>query len=116
MSILKQFRETLIQRLQGVLWRSVATDVETEAALQDMECLDRLEQAAQRYEAAGKQHLADALRRRASLVASSDPGSSIVAALENMSQEPTQDLTPKLSVQNASTTSVERSTTRRSKD
>ena len=59
MSVFQSFREILKQRLQALLWRSLASDVETDAILQDVANLDRIEQCALRYEAEGKPDLAD---------------------------------------------------------
>lgn len=84
MSVLHQFREILTQRLQAILWRSVASDLETDAVLHDVENLDRIEQRARQFEAEGKPHLAEMLRMRAARIDADSPGGTAAAALQNL--------------------------------
>ena len=84
MSVLHQFREILKQRLQAILWRSVASDLETDALLQDAENLDRLEQRARQFEAEGKPQLAQILRTRAATIDPDAPGGTVANALERL--------------------------------
>lgn len=88
MSVFQSFREILKQRLQALLWRSLASDVETDAILQDVANLDRIEQCALRYEAEGKPDLADMLRQQAAKLDSDAPGGSITTALRRLCSDP----------------------------
>lgn len=67
-----------------MLWRSIASEVEVESALQDVAQLDRIEESARRYEAEGKPHLAAALRSRATSMDANAPGGSICDAVNNL--------------------------------
>lgn len=87
MSVLETFRDVVKQRLQALLWRSMASEVETDAILQDVANFDRIEQRARQYEAEGKPRLAELLRQRASAVDADAPGGSIVAAIESLSAQ-----------------------------
>jgi len=84
MPVFRSFREILRERLQALLWRNLASDVETDAILHDVGNLDRIEQCARQYEAEGKPQLADMLRQRAAKLDSDAPGGSITMALRSV--------------------------------
>lgn len=84
MSVFRSFREILRERLQALLWRNLASDVETDAILHDVANLDRIEQCARRYEAEGKTDLAGMLRQRAAKLDGDAPGDSITMAFRNV--------------------------------
>ncbi len=84
MPVFRSFREILKERLQALLWRNLASDVETDAILHDVGNLDRIEQCARQYEAEGKPQLADMLRQRAAKLDSDAPGGSITMALRSV--------------------------------
>jgi hypothetical protein len=88
MSVFQSFRETLKQRLQALLWRNLASDVETDAILQDVANLDRIEKRARQYEAEDKPHLAEMLRQRAAKLDANAPGGSITLAVRNLCGTP----------------------------
>ncbi len=52
---------------------SLAAESEADAAISEAECLDRIEQAARRYEAEEKPHLAKRLRCRATSLTTNTP-------------------------------------------
>ncbi len=81
MTTFQTFRDALKQRLHALLWRSMASDVETDTILQDVANLDRIEQTARQYEAAGKPQLASLLRQRAAAIDADSPGSTIENAM-----------------------------------
>ena len=87
MSIFHQFREILQQRLQAILWRSVASGLETDAALQEIDNLDRVEERARQLESEGKSHLAELLRTRAARIDSDSPGGTIDTAVQRLGRE-----------------------------
>lgn len=84
MSVVEKFREVLKQRMQALLWRSVASDVEADTILQDVANLERIEQQAKQYEAEGNTNLAAILRQRAAAMSMDAPGGSITQALESV--------------------------------
>ena len=84
MSVFRSFREILRERLQALLWRNLASDVETDAILHDVANLDRIEQCARHYEAEGKPQLAELLRQRAAKLDGDAPGGSITTALRSV--------------------------------
>lgn len=90
MSVWHSFRENLQQRLQAILWRTVASDLETDALLQDAENLNRVEQRARQFEAEGKPQLAETLRTRAARIDPDSPGGTAVAALAQLALTPDQ--------------------------
>jgi len=59
----------------------MASDVETDTILQDIANLDRIEQTARQYEAAGKPQLASLLRQRAAAIDADSPGGTIETAM-----------------------------------
>jgi hypothetical protein len=86
MSVLEKFREVLKQRMQALLWRSVASDVEADAILQDVANLERIEKQAKQYEEEGNTNLAALLRQRAVMISMDAPGGSITHALESVNE------------------------------
>lgn len=76
------FRDAVKERLQALLWRSMASDVETDTILQDVANLDRIEQTARQYEAAGKPQLASLLRQRAAAIDANSPGGTVEMAMK----------------------------------
>ncbi len=67
-SLLQSFVSAVIERLAASTIGGVAAQSAAEAAIQEADCLDRLEEAARSYEAAGKPQLAARLRERAASV------------------------------------------------
>lgn len=71
-SHLKNFLTQAVHRLLARVIGSVAHDCEVDAAISEAEYLDRIEEAARRYEAEDKPHLAERLRIRARALTGSD--------------------------------------------
>ncbi len=88
-SLLQSFVTAVIERLAATTVGGVAAQAAVESALQEADCLDRIEDAARAYEAAGKPQLASRLRERATTVTAELP--SAQQALE--SPKPTTLLT-----------------------
>jgi hypothetical protein len=84
---LTEFVARLRQRLHALLWGTLASDVETTAALDYADNLDRLEERARQYEEEGKGHLAQLLRQRAAAISLDAPGSTAVKAIAELSDE-----------------------------
>lgn len=80
-SPLKNYLLQAVQRLLSRVLNSVATDCEVDAAIEEAEFLDRLEETARRYEAEEKPHLAEKLRCRAMALTSSEPDAPRMASL-----------------------------------
>ena len=89
MSMFQQFREILLQRLQAILWRSVASTLETDAALWEVDNLDRVEECARRLESEGKSNLAESLRTRAAQIDVNSPGGSIEVTVQRLAKDVT---------------------------
>lgn len=90
MSVFQQFREILQQRLQAILWRSMASSLEADAAIQDIDNLERIEDRARQLDAEGKPQLAQRLREKAAGMDAQTPGESIHEAVQQLGtlQEP----------------------------
>ncbi len=73
-SRLRGFLASLVERISVLALGSLAAESEADAAINEAECLDRIEQAARRYEAEEKPHLAERLRCRAAALTAGDPG------------------------------------------
>lgn len=82
---LQRFLGRIVERLTALTLGGLAAQSEADAAINEAECLDRLEEAARRYESAGKPHLAARLRSRASMVNVDDPGAMATASLSRLS-------------------------------
>lgn len=82
--LLQRFFGRIVDRLTALTLGGLAAQSEADAAINEAECLERLEAAARQYEAAGKPHLAERLRRRAALVNVDDPGSMATASLARL--------------------------------
>lgn len=67
-SHLKNYLTQAVQRLLARVIGSIANDCEVDAAINEAEYLDRIEEAARRYEAEDKPQLAERLRRRAAVL------------------------------------------------
>jgi len=80
-STLRNFVVRITDRLCALVLGSLVAQSEADAALNEVECLDRLEEAALRYDADNKPQLADRLRRRAASLTVDDPGGMAAAAL-----------------------------------
>ena len=80
---LKNFFSRMIDRLVVLALGGLAAQSEADAAINEAECLDRLEETARQYEAAQKPHLAERLRRRSALLTIDDPGAMATPSLEN---------------------------------
>jgi hypothetical protein len=80
-STLKSFIARLIDRFVVLSLGGLAAQSETDAAINEAECLDRLEETARQYEKAQKPHLAERLRRRAALLTIDDPGAMATPSL-----------------------------------
>ena len=87
MSVLQMFREVIKQRLKALLWRSIATEFETDAILDEAENLDRIEQQVRRLENEGKSHIAELIRQRANSLDMDSPGGSVAKSLEQLGSD-----------------------------
>ena len=86
----------LVERLLAMAAGSVAARAESDAAIAEADCLDRIEEAARRYDEAGKPHLAERLRRRGAGVSADNPGGMAARLLAGPSSAPLS--TPALGV------------------
>ena len=90
-STLKNFVARLIDRFVVLALGGLAAQSETDAAINEAECLDRLEETARQYEKAQKPHLAERLRRRAALLTIDDPGAMATPSLASLPENSTRE-------------------------
>ena len=88
---LKNFVARLIDRFVVLALGGLAAQSETDAAINEAECLDRLEETARQYESAQKPHLAERLRRRAALLTIDDPGAMATPSLASLPDNSTRE-------------------------
>lgn len=82
-SLIQSFITAAIERMAAATIGGVVAQSTAESAIQEADCLDRLEEAARAYESAGKPQLAARLRERATAVTADTPGT--IQALPNQS-------------------------------
>ncbi|MDA1013853.1 MAG: hypothetical protein O3A00_05290 [Planctomycetota bacterium] len=81
------FMERMAERVVPIITGAFTSTIETMDALGRAEQQSQLEEAARRYEADGQATLAETLRRRASQLDATNPGSSGVVTFENVARD-----------------------------
>lgn len=88
------FMERMAERVVPIITGAFAATIETMDALGRAEQQSQLEAAARRYEADGQATLAEALRRKAAELDSTNPGRSGVVTFENVARDEARMLPP----------------------
>jgi hypothetical protein len=84
MGLIHWLLEKMTERAMTTAGVLFVTRLEAEAALEEAECQNVLEQRAQQLEAEGKTHLAAALRAKAARITTDAPGELAIHALEHL--------------------------------
>jgi hypothetical protein len=84
MGLIHWLLEKMTERAMTTAGVLFVTRLEAEAALEEAECQNVLEQRAQQLEAEGKSHLAAALRAKAARITVDAPGDLAIHALEHL--------------------------------